>query len=118
MTKEIYVITSSSHLNADARSGDDIGGGFGSGVISAGSRMVKVSGDTLREQFANLAEVVEYAFDRAAPAVHLEQIELSVEITAEGRVGLLGSGTSVGGTGAIKLTFKRNVADAGSKPVG
>ncbi len=115
MDKDIYVITSSTISESGIRSGEDIGGGFGAGPVATGSKLVKVSSDMLREQFAHLAEVVEYVFDRATPAVHLEQIELSIEITAEGRVGLLGTGTSAGGSGAIKVTFKRNESTDQSK---
>jgi hypothetical protein len=37
----------------------------------------------------------------------LEELELSGEITAEGEVAFLGTGTKLGGTGGLKFTFKR-----------
>jgi hypothetical protein len=39
--------------------------------------------------------------------MQLEEIELSVEISGEGEVKLLGSGAKAGGKSGIKLTFKR-----------
>jgi hypothetical protein len=37
----------------------------------------------------------------------LDEIELSVEIGAEGEIRLIGSGAKANGKGAIKLKFKR-----------
>jgi hypothetical protein len=39
--------------------------------------------------------------------MHLDEIELSVEINGEGKVSLIGSGAKAGGKGAITLKFKR-----------
>ena len=112
MDKEIFIKTETVPVQVGARSGDDIGGGFGASVASTGMKLVAVSADALREQFSNLVEVVEYVFDRTTPAVTLDEVELSVEITAEGKVRLLGSGATGGGRGAIKMTFKRNNGSA------
>jgi len=38
----------------------------------------------------------------------LAEINLTIEISAEGEVRLLGSGGKIGGNGAISLTFKRS----------
>ncbi|MEK7677803.1 MAG: hypothetical protein AAB676_18395 [Verrucomicrobiota bacterium] len=38
---------------------------------------------------------------------NLDTITLSVEITAKGKVGLLGSGGEIGGKGGLTFTFKR-----------
>jgi hypothetical protein len=40
----------------------------------------------------------------------LDEIELSVEIGAEGEIRLIGSGVKATGKGAIKLKFKRQAA--------
>ena len=40
--------------------------------------------------------------------MELDEIQLSVEVNGEGQLSLLGSGTKVGGSGALTLTFKRN----------
>lgn len=39
--------------------------------------------------------------------MQLDEIELSVEISAEGEVKLIGNGAKAGTKGAIKLKFKR-----------
>ncbi|NJL40783.1 MAG: hypothetical protein HC899_31635 [Leptolyngbyaceae cyanobacterium SM1_4_3] len=40
--------------------------------------------------------------------MELDEIELSVEVNGEGQLSLLGSGTKVGGSGALTLKFKRS----------
>lgn len=40
--------------------------------------------------------------------LQLAEINLTIEISAEGEVKLLGSGGKIGGNGAISLTFKRS----------
>ncbi|EPE94815.1 Pepco domain-containing protein [Rhizobium grahamii] len=112
MDKEIFVKTETLSVHTGYRGGEDIGGSFGAAVASTGMKLVAVSADALREQFSNLVEVVEYVFDRSTPAVTLDEVELSVEITAEGKVSLLGSGATGGGRGGIKMTFKRNNGSA------
>jgi hypothetical protein len=37
----------------------------------------------------------------------LEEIELTVEVNAEGQLGILGNGGKAGGKGGIKLKFTR-----------
>ena len=39
--------------------------------------------------------------------MELDEIELSVEVNCEGQLSLLGSGTKVGGSGAMTLHFKK-----------
>jgi hypothetical protein len=39
----------------------------------------------------------------------IEEIELSAEVTAEGKVAFLGTGGQLGGTGGLTFTFKRKV---------
>jgi len=58
--------------------------------------------------------VVERVFDHphALHDLQLDEVQLSVEINAKGEVGILGTGGSVGGSGAIRLTFKRNANSA------
>ncbi|WP_414579668.1 hypothetical protein [Anabaena sp. CCY 9402-a] len=56
-------------------------------------------------------EVVGRLFNRAEQqangGMQLDEIELSVEISAEGEVKLIGNGAKAGGKGAIKLVFRR-----------
>jgi len=69
-----------------------------------------VSTEVLRERVEHfidqmrgvLANVPEHA-DR----FRIEEIELTLEISAKGSVNLLGTGGEVGGTGGITVSFKR-----------
>ncbi len=53
--------------------------------------------------------VVGDVFDqaRAETGLSLEEVELSIEISSEGQISILGSGGKISGTGGIKLSFKR-----------
>ncbi|BCL34847.1 hypothetical protein [Nostoc sp. MS1] len=74
---------------------------------------VKVSAETLEQNMTNFLQVVGRLFSRAEKqadtnsGLKLEEIELSIEISGEGEVKLIGNGAKAGGKGAIKLTFKR-----------
>ncbi|MDZ8050400.1 MAG: hypothetical protein RMX68_009775 [Aulosira sp. ZfuVER01] len=74
---------------------------------------VKVSAQKLEQEMSHFLQVVGRLFSRAEQqakvnsGMQLEEIELSVEISAEGEVKLIGSGAKASGKGAIKLTFKR-----------
>jgi hypothetical protein len=74
---------------------------------------VKVSAQTLEENMTNFLQVVGQLFSRAEQqanvnsGLQLEEIELSVEISGQGEVKLIGNGAKAGGKGAIKLKFKR-----------
>lgn len=74
---------------------------------------VKVSAQTLEENMTNFLQVVGRLFSRAEKqanvnsGLQLEEIELSVEISGEGQVKLIGNGAKAGGKGAIKLVFRR-----------
>jgi hypothetical protein len=56
-----------------------------------------------------LLQVVGDVFDQASrqSGLQLDEIELAVEINAEGQVSLLGNGGKLADKGAIKLKFKR-----------
>jgi hypothetical protein len=74
---------------------------------------VKVSAQTLEQNMTDFLQVVGRLFHRAEQqantnsGLQLDEIELSVEISGEGQVMLIGNGVKAGGKGAIKLTFKR-----------
>jgi len=56
-----------------------------------------------------MGRVIKNAQQRATElgGMELDEIELSVEVNGEGQLSLLGSGTKVGGSGAITLHFKK-----------
>ncbi|NJP08354.1 MAG: hypothetical protein HC866_01860 [Leptolyngbyaceae cyanobacterium RU_5_1] len=75
---------------------------------------VRVSVDKLEQEMTNFLHIVGRLFHRAEqqaveqkPGMQLDEIELSVEISASGEVKLIGSGVKADGKGAIKLKFKR-----------
>ncbi len=75
---------------------------------------IAISADKLQHEMGRFLKVVEQLFNQAeqqqpkiASKMHLDEVELSVEISAEGQVLLIGSGAKASGKGAIKLKFKR-----------
>lgn len=74
---------------------------------------VKVSAQTLEQNMTHFLKVVGSLFSQAQQQakvnskMQLDEIELSVEISADGEVKLIGSGVKAGSKGAIKLKFKR-----------
>ena len=96
-----------------ARSSEDVGGGFGSSLVQQTrkslTQRVQISAEDLKREIGNLLAVVGEVFDQARPeaGLSLEDVELSIEISSEGQISILGSGGKISGTGGIKLTFKR-----------
>jgi hypothetical protein len=74
---------------------------------------VPVSAEKLEKNMTSFLQVVGRLFSRAEQeakvnsGMQLDEIELSVEISGEGEVKLIGSGIKTGGKGAIKMKFKR-----------
>ncbi|MEH2192744.1 MAG: hypothetical protein V7K98_08895 [Nostoc sp.] len=74
---------------------------------------VKVSAQTLEQNMTHFLKVVGSLFNQAEQQakvnskMQLDEIELSIEISADGEVKLIGSGLKAGSKGAIKLKFKR-----------
>ncbi|MBD2777024.1 Pepco domain-containing protein [Iningainema tapete] len=93
------------------------GGDWGDETEPSGSKgvgdAVKVSVEKLEQEMSHFVQVVGRIFARAErqananSLVQLDEIELSVEISGEGQVKLIGNGVKAGGKGAIKLKFKR-----------
>jgi len=100
------------------RSAEDVGGGFGTGAVQAVrkslTQRVQISADELKRQIGNLLAVVGDVFDQThvETGIVLEGVELSIEISSEGQISILGSGGKLEGKGGIKLSFKRNPAKA------
>jgi len=95
------------------RSSEDVGGGFGSSLVQQTrkslTQRVQISAEDLKREIGNLMAVVGEVFDQARPeaGLSLENVELSIEISSEGQISILGSGGKISGSGGIKLTFKR-----------
>lgn len=95
------------------RGSEDVGGGFGSSAVQAVrkslTQRVRISADELKQQIGNLLSVVGDVFDQARTdtGLSLEEVELSIEVSSEGQVSILGSGGKLEGRGGITLSFKR-----------
>ncbi len=96
-----------------SRSSEDVGGGFGSSVVQQTrkslTQRVQVNVEDLKREIGNLLGVVGDVFDqtRNETGMSLEEVELSIEVSSEGQISILGSGGKIGGSGGIKLSFKR-----------
>ena len=97
------------------RSSPDRGGGFGASrgieaIKKMGKRQrVPLDAKALKAQMEGMLAIVNDLFDQATTETGLQlyEVELSVEINAEGQVSLVGNGGKLGNTGGITLKFVR-----------
>lgn len=96
--------------------GFDTGGGFGPTRSLetlrnvAKRKRVPLDAQALKGQMQGMLEIVNDLFDQATTAnagLQLNEVELSVEINAEGQLSLVGNGGKLGNTGGITLKFVR-----------
>lgn len=93
----------------------DMGGGFGTrraidAVQKLGKRKrVPLDAKALKTQMEGMLAVVNELFDQATTptGLQLNEVELSVEINAEGQLSLVGNGGKLGNSGGITLKFVR-----------
>jgi hypothetical protein len=82
-------------------------------TIGSRNGAVKVTAQKLEQEMTQFLQVVEKVFSsaeqqaKANSGIQLDEIELSVEISAEGEVKLIGNGVKAGAKGGMKLTFRR-----------
>ncbi|NEO97883.1 MAG: hypothetical protein F6K58_04075 [Symploca sp. SIO2E9] len=115
-SKTIWIITDETPktpTSTGARDGWDTGGMLGepeeTTEVSVRGR-VPIPLDKLKQNMGDFVEAVGDLFEQAqqkASKIHLDEIELSVEVNGEGQVSLFGIGGKTGGKGAITLKFKR-----------
>lgn len=93
-------------VTREERSGEDIGGGFGSPTVSRQltktlTQRVPLDAAVLKAQMGGLLSVVGDVFDQANQQtdLQLDEVELTVEINAEGQVSILGNGGKLGDRG-------------------
>ncbi|BAZ67296.1 MAG: hypothetical protein KME28_28140 [Pelatocladus maniniholoensis HA4357-MV3] len=78
------------------------------------TKVADVKVEKLEKEMLRLLDVVERISARPETQNHrksgmqLDEIELSVEINAEGQISIIGNGAKAGAKGAIKLKFKRS----------
>lgn len=111
MTEE----TTETVVTEGERYGQDIGGGFGAikeRVAAVVRQRVPVPVETLKQQMTGMLQVVTQLFSHVATqqqtGMELDEVELSVEVNAEGKLSIVAGGVNMGGKGAIKLKFKRS----------
>lgn len=113
-SKTIWIITESP-LDG-ARVSEDVGGVLRPPQYANPSIKVKsaVPIEKFKEEMEdfvrNLGDIIssaEHQLEQQRTSMCLDEIELSVEVNAEGQIGLLGVGSKAGGKGAITLRFKR-----------
>lgn len=76
------------------------------GVLTSGARVKEIDVDLLRQSLAHLSEQISTLFHdiKKVGQFRLKEVQLQVEVTAEGGVALIGV-AKAGVTGAITLTF-------------
>lgn len=102
----ISIVTDNVPLTAETRTWE-------APLEGAAKYKVEISADKLEQEMSQFLQIVSRLFKRAEvetekkPGMHLDEIELSIEINGEGKVSLIGSGAKAGAKGAIMLKFKR-----------
>lgn len=93
----------------------DTGGSFRSPPPepAKGTKQVQIPVEQISTQMNGLLIVVDRMFAQAQATqqrsgLQLDEIELSVEISASGQISIIGTGLTTGGKGAITLKFKRS----------
>ncbi len=111
-SKGIWIVTEAIEEVAEGKGGIDIGAEYGvpTGDDRSPRQRSYISAEELQQNLGEFIEVVEISFDRAESShskLQLEEIELSIEISGNGKVSLLGIGGEAAAKGAVKLKFKR-----------
>jgi hypothetical protein len=117
---QLWIITETEEIEETVeiegrRSSTDRDGGFGTPETVETTRTVtrrkRVSLDAqaLKTQMESMLAIVNDLFSQAdaATGLRLDEVELSVEISAEGQLSIVGNGGKLGNTGGITLKFTR-----------
>jgi len=114
LVTEVEKTTETVEVRRGERGGDDVGGGFGpprvtEQVKTVVRQRVPLDAVALKTQMNGLLQVVSDVFEQATQQrdLLLDEVELSVEINAQGQVSIMGNGGSLSDKGGIKLKFKR-----------
>jgi len=74
-------------------------------------QVTEVSIDALKSSLdaatESLSGIFSSAFERTFGDFELNEVEMVLEVSADGRVGIMGTGAGVKGSGSIKLKFTR-----------
>jgi hypothetical protein len=77
--------------------------------ISSRRQRVSLDAQALKAQMESMLIIVNDLFSQAdiQTGLRLDEVELSVEINAEGQISIVGNGGKIGNTGGITLKFTR-----------
>lgn len=97
------------------RSGEDVGGGFGERELIetvktvAKRKRVSLDAQALKVQISSMLGIMDDVFAEAKgrTGLQLDEVTLSVEINAEGKLSIVGNGGSLGNSGGMTLKFTR-----------
>ena len=100
-------------------SADDLGGQFWeeeeqAEIEAHRTKIADIKVGKLEKEMTRLLQVVDRLSSRPESqnnkktSMHLDDIELSVEVIAEGQISIIGNGAYAGAKGAIRLKFKRS----------
>ncbi|NET62141.1 MAG: hypothetical protein F6K47_40340 [Symploca sp. SIO2E6] len=114
----IWIVTADTPLTSDddgAKTGGNPRNAYSKSSVSTkgASKGSRISVQKLEAEMSKFLQLVGGLFSRSQKQVNqqsglkLDEIELSVEISGEGEVKLLGTGGKAGTKGAITLKFKR-----------
>jgi hypothetical protein len=72
-------------------------------------KRISLDAQALKTQMESMLAIVNDLFSEvdASTGLRLDEVELSVEISAEGQLSIIGNGGKLGNTGGIKLKFTR-----------
>lgn len=109
--KGIWIITDTIAEVESGKGGIDIGADYGTPIRDDRSSRQRsyISAEELQQNLGEFIEVVEVSFDRAESSqsgLQLEEIELSIEISSNGKVSLLGIGGEAIPTPVITISKK------------
>jgi hypothetical protein len=97
------------------RSGEDVGGGFGDPKLVetvktiAKRQRISLDAQALKAQMSSMLAMMDevLASDKTRTGLQLNEVTLSVEINAEGKLSIVGNGGSLRNSGGMTLKFTR-----------
>ncbi|HEY9817310.1 MAG TPA: hypothetical protein V6D20_16135 [Candidatus Obscuribacterales bacterium] len=94
----------------------DTGGGFDPNetvekITVTRRKRVSIDAQLVKAQMESMLAIVNDLFSQAetTTGLRLDEVELSVDISAEGQISIVGNGGKLGNSGGIKLKFTRPV---------
>jgi hypothetical protein len=107
---DILIITYEAVSTKQVRNPDkSVMGRQTSGDTRMGPFLSKVSAESLRSSFKELVDALgsTLTMPDAIGSFQVDALDIELELTAEGQIGLLGTGGKLGGKGSLTLKLKR-----------